>query len=112
MLFQNAGSVNGVVISSAFKVALLSTRMVVLGMIVWYSTINSSSVAVLKTSLTSDKFTVNPLPSASNFTCFQKSQPEATTCPPFLNVNDGFKYVPTKNSLAAWLAAGAKVIFE
>ena len=78
-------------ISSAVKVALLSTRMVVLGMIVWYSTINSSSVAVLKISLTSDKLTVNPFPSASNFTCFQKSQPEATTCPPFLNVNDGFK---------------------
>ena len=78
-------------ISSAVKVALLSTRIVVLGMIVWYSTIISSSEAVLKTSLTSDKFTVNPLPSGSNVTCFQKSHPEATTCPPFLNVNDGFK---------------------
>ena len=78
-------------ISSAVKVALLSTRIVVLGINVWYSMINSSSVAVLKTSLTSDKFTVNPLPSASNFTCCQKSHPEATTCPPFLNVKDGFK---------------------
>ena len=91
VLFQNAGSVWGVVISSAVNVALLSTRMVVLGINVWYSTINSSLDAVLKTSLTSDKFTVNPLPSASNFTCFQKSQPEATTCPPFLKVKDGFK---------------------
>ena len=78
-------------ISSAVKVALLSTRMVDLGINVWYSTINSSSVAVLKTSLTSDKLTVNPFPSASNLTCFQKSHPEATTCPPFLKVNDGFK---------------------
>ena len=91
VLFQKAGSVWGVVISSAVNVALLSTRMVVLGINVWYSTINSSLDAVLKTSLTSDKFTVNPLPSASNFTCFQKSQPEATTCPPFLKVKDGFK---------------------
>ena len=78
-------------ISSAVKVALLSTRIVVLGIIVWYSTMISSSEAVLKTSLTSDKFTVNPLPSASNFTCFQKFQPSATTFPPFLKVNDGFK---------------------
>ena len=91
LLFQKAGSVWGVVISSAVKVALLSTRMVVLGINVWYSTINSSSVAVLKTSLTSDKLTVNPFPSASNLTCFQKSHPEATTCPPFLKVKDGFK---------------------
>ena len=78
-------------ISSEVKVALLSIRIVVLGINVWYSTINSSSVAVLNTSLTSDKLTVNPFPSASNLTCFQKSHPEATTCPPFLNVNDGFK---------------------
>ena len=78
-------------ISSEVKVALLSIRIVVLGINVWYSTINSSSVAVLNTSLTSDKFTVNPLPSASNLTCFQKSHPEATTCPPFLKVKDGFK---------------------
>ena len=91
LLFQKAGSVWGVVISSEVKVALLSIRIVVLGINVWYSTINSSSVAVLNTSLTSDKFTVNPLPSTSNFTCFQKSQPEATTCPPFLKVKDGFK---------------------
>ena len=91
VLFQNAGSFNGVLISSAVNVASLSTRIVVFGINVWYSTIISSLFAVLNTSLTSDKFTVNPLPSASNFTCFQKSQPEATTCPPFLNVNDGFK---------------------